>query len=179
MPTIKRIALTATASLLLSIAAAAAVQTPAGWQRASDNRGRFSVLVPGPLSPDKEARDADGIVTHTFVANQPGRAYIIVWADGSNVEPQKDMDDARIAFIDGMKATMTSEHRFRSLQPVGETVANEFSCEFAGGDCRVRMFCHAQRLYMIGVVTRGSGSAIDVSRFLDSFQVLAASNKDR
>jgi hypothetical protein len=161
----------ATASLL--------AQTPAGWQRASDARGRFSVLVPGPLSPDKEAKDADGIVTHTLVANQPGRAYIIVWADGSNVEPQKDMDDARNAFITGMSAAMTSEHRFRSLQPVGEIVANEFSCEFAGGDCRVRMFWHAQRLYMIGVVTRGSGSPVDTARFLDSFQVGGSSNKDR
>ena len=173
MSVMKRLALASLAAAVIH-AAVGAQSPPAAWQQASDGPGRFTVLVPGALGADKPVTDANGIVTHTFAVGQPGKAYVIAYADGSMADPQREMDDARDALLKGISATLVSEHRFKSVQPVGEVMASEFTCrsESQATECKARTLWHKTRLYMIGVVNRiGSGSSLDTDKFLDSFRI--------
>jgi hypothetical protein len=146
----------------------------ATWQSVLNGPGRFSVMVPGSLSADSPVTDPNGIVSHTFVASQAGKAYVVVYTDASVSNPQLEMDAARDAFLKGISASLVAEHRFKSVQPVGEVMATEFTCRSAseGTECKARSYYYSARLYMIGVLHRiGSGSALDTDRFLDSFRI--------
>ena len=169
----KRLALAALAAAVLHGSVAA--QTPqASWQQASNGPGRFTVLVPSELKASPPTTDANGITTYTFAASQPGKAYVVAYANGSTADPQREMDDARDALLKGISATLVSEHRFKSVQPVGEVMATEITCrsESQGTECKARTFWYKSTLYMIGVLHRtGAGSPLDTDKFLDSFRI--------
>lgn len=164
----------AVAALAAALLAQAAVSAQGGWQTVANEAGRFSVTVPGPLPEPTRATDAKGIVTHTFAVRQAGKAYVVAYADGDIGNVRAEMDAARDALVQGLTATLVSEHRFKSAQPVGDVEATEFTARSAstGTECKARTFSYKSRLYMIGVVNRaGSGSSLDTDRFLDSFRI--------
>lgn len=168
----KRVELVATLTAIL--ASAHIVVAQAEWQRVSNEPGRFSVMVPAPLVTKAPITDANGFVTHTFVSSHAGKSYVLAYADGGLPDRQREMDDARDTLLKGLSATLVSEHRFKSAQPVGETMATEFNCrsESQGTECKVRTFSHNSRLYMIGALWRaGTGSSLDTDTFLDSFRI--------
>ena len=171
MRTPKWLAVVALAAAFLAEAAAAA---QGGWQTVANEAGRFSVTVPAPLSEPNRATDANGVVTYTFAARQAGKSYLVAYADGASANIRGEMDDARNALVQGLTATLVSEHRFKSAQPVGDVEATEFTARSAstGIECKARTFSFKSRLYMIGVVNKaGSGSSLDTDRFLDSFRI--------
>jgi len=160
--------------LAAALLAQAAVAAQGGWQTVSNEAGRFSVTVPGPLPEPNRATDANGVLTHTFAVRQAGKAYLVAYADGASANTRGEMDDARDALVKGLTATLVSEHRFKSAQPVGDVEATEFTArsESTGTECKARTFSYKSRLYMIGVVNKtGSGSSLDTDRFLDSFRI--------
>ena len=174
MSNITRIAIAAAAAAFVMHGPVRAQTPPAGWQQASDGPGRFAVLVPSALKASPPTTDANGVTTYTFVASQSGKAYVIAYADGSKVDPQQEMNDARDALLKGISASVVSEHRFKSVQLVGDVMATEFTCrsESQGTECKCRTFWYKSRLYMIGVLHRaGVGSALDTDKFLDSFRI--------
>lgn len=142
-------------------------QTPLGWQRFSHPDGRFSVLV--PAAPRTNAPTSDKAGTYyTFTVTHAGRAYDMT-------EPQVELNSNRDSFISSLKATLVSEHRFYSNQPVGQVPAIEFTCESPEWECRSRTFIMVRRGYQVAVLTRrGTVSSLDADRFLDSFQILQA-----
>ncbi|HUF23170.1 MAG TPA: hypothetical protein VMN81_03500 [Vicinamibacterales bacterium] len=172
MSTMKRVELVATITAIL--ASGHIVVAQAEWQRVSNEPGRFSVMVPAPLVTQAPTTDANGIVTRMFIASHAGKTYVIGYADGGIPDRQREMDDARDALLKGLSASLVSEHRFKSAQPVGETMATEFNCrsESQGTECKVRTFSHNSRLYMVGALWRtGTGSSLDTDKFLDSFRI--------
>src|SRR5688500_13260342 len=174
MSKMKRLALAALAAAAVLDGSARAQTPPSTWQQASDGPGRFTVLVPSPLKASPPTTDANGVTTYTFAASQPGKAYVIAYANGSTADPQQEMNDARDALLKGISATLVSEHRMKSMQPVGEVMATEFTCrsESQGTECKARTYWHKSTLYMIGVLYRaGTGSALDTDKFLDSFRI--------
>jgi hypothetical protein len=145
-----------------------------GWQTVANGPGRFSITVPAPLSEDRPVTDPNGVVSHTFVASVGGKAYVVAYADGAIPNWRAEMDAARDALLKGLTATLVSEHRFKSAQPVGDVEATEFTCasQSAGTECKARSFWHKSRLYMIGVLYRaGTGSSLETDKFLDSFRI--------
>ena len=150
-------------------------QTPERWQLSSNAAGGYAVLVPGPLQAREPTTDKGG-TAHTFVTNMSGMVYIVAYSDISYdlTNVPKELDAARDAFVQGIKASLVSEHRFLSLQPVGQVMASEFVCQSAEQECRARTYFYGKRRgYMIAVVNRrGSGSLSDSARFLDSFQIV-------
>lgn len=170
---ITRIAIAAAAAAVVMHGSVRA-QAPAEWQQASDGPGRFTVLVPSALKAAPPKTDENGITTYTFAASQPGKAYVVAYANGANADAQREMNDARDALLKGLSATLVAEHRFKSVQPVGEVMATEFTCrsESQGTECKARTFAYESTLYMIGVLHRaGAGSALDTDKFLDSFRI--------
>ena len=120
MSNIKRIAVAAATVAVVMHGPIRAQSPPAGWQHASNGPGRFTVLVPSDLKASPPTTDAQGVTTYTFVASQPGKAYVVAYANGSKADPQQEMNDARDALLKGISASLVSEHRFKSVQPVGE-----------------------------------------------------------
>ena len=174
MSNIKRIAVAAATVAVVMHGPIRAQSPPAGWQHASNGPGRFTVLVPSDLKASPPTTDAQGVTTYTFVASQPGKAYVVAYANGSKADPQQEMNDARDALLKGISASLVSEHRFKSVQPVGEVTATEFTCrsESQGTECKCRTFWYKSTLYMLGVLYRkGVGSALDTDKFLDSFRI--------
>jgi hypothetical protein len=157
-------------------AGAAPIQVPLGWQRWSHPVGKFSVLVPGEVTTKPPTSDKAGTY-YTFTATQGSRSYVIAYNDSTYdmTEPQIELNSNRDSFIGSLKATIVSEHRFYSNQPVGQVPATEFTCESAEYECRSRTFIMARRGYQVAVLTRrGAVTSLDVDRFLDSFTILAA-----
>ncbi len=112
---------------------------------------------------------------NTFTVAHGDRAYVIVYNDPtySMTEPQTELDANRDSFIGGLKASLVSEHRFYSNQPVGQVPATDFTCESAQWECHSRTFILPRRGYQVAVVTRrGAVTSLDPNRFLDSFQIL-------
>src|SRR5687767_749869 len=152
------------AVLAAALLAPPSVTAQGGWQTVANAPGRFSITVPAPLSPDKPVTDPNGVVSHTFVASVDGKAYVVAYADGAIANWRAEMDAARDALLKGLDATLVSEHRFKSAQPVGDIEATEFTCrsQTAGTECKARSFWYKSRLYMIGVLYRsGTGSSLD------------------
>lgn len=150
------------------------VAAQGGWQTVTNEAGRFSVIVPGPLQTNGPTTDAKGIVTTTFAIRQDGKAYVVALADGPIDNWRVEMDAARDALLGGLKVTLVSQHHFKSAQPIGDTEATEFTARSAsaGTECKARIFWHKSRMYMIGVVNRtGTGSSLDTDKFLDSFRI--------
>jgi hypothetical protein len=154
-----------------------AAQAPPEWQRYSDSIGRFSVLVPGVLAAQPPSSDNAGTY-YTFTLAQEGRrAYVVAYGDMTYDmnDPQGELDANRDSFVKSLSASVVSEHRFSSAQPVGQVPAAEFTCQSAEWECRARTFILGRRGYQIVVLNRpGSASALDADRFLDSFQILPA-----
>jgi hypothetical protein len=170
----KHVALAAVASAIL-IQSSTGAQTGGNWQTFSSTAGRFSVMAPGAMATNVPTTDANGFVSHTFSVHAAGKAYVVAYADGNaGSDPQTEMNAARDALLKGIEASLVSEHRFKSVQPVGEVMATEISCrsESKGTECKARTFAHKSRIYMIGVLNRvGSGSSLDTDKFLDSFRI--------
>lgn len=157
-------------------AGAAPIQVPLGWQRGSHPVGKFSVLVPGEVTTRPPTSDKAGTY-YTFTVNQGSRVYVVAYNDSAYdmTEPQIELNANRDSFIGTLKATIVSEHRFYSNQPIGQVPANEFTCESSEWECRSRTFITARRGYQVGALTRrGAVTSLDVDRFLDSFTILAA-----
>lgn len=171
MSSLRRVALVALATVAVFHGQTVAQGT---WQTTTHPAGRFSVSAPGALTARPPTTDANGIVTHTFVVNHAGKAYVVAYADGDLTNWRKEMNDARDALVKGLSAVLVSEHNFKSSQPVGDVEATEFTCrsDTLGAECHCRTFRHQSRLYMIGVVNKvGTGSALDTGKFLDSFRI--------
>lgn len=171
MPNIRRVTLAALAAVTVFYGSTEAQGT---WQTTTNTTGRFSVSTPGMLTANPPTTDANGILTHTFVANESGKAYVVAYADGNLTNWRKEMNDARDSLVRGLSAVLVSEHDFKSSQPVGDVEATEFTCrsDTLGAECHCRTFTYKSRLYMIGVVNkRGTGSALDTGKFLDSFRI--------
>lgn len=170
LPTQLRRAILVTAAVL----AQGPVAGEAQWQTVTNEEGRFSVTVPGPLSTNGSTTNAQGIVTTTFAARYDGKAYVVVFSDGPIDDWRVEMDAARDALLKGLPATLVSQHFFKSAQPVGDIEATEFTArnESAGTECKARVFWHKSRMYMLGTFNRsGTGSALDTDRFLHSFRI--------
>lgn len=152
----------------------APAQTPLGWQRYSDPVGLFSVLVPAAPQAKPPTSDKAGTYYVLTVAHA-GRAFVIAYNDPTYdmTEPQVELNSNRNSFLASLKASLVSEHRFYSSQPVGQVPATEFTCESQEWECRSRTFITVRRGYQVAVLTRrGAVSSLDPDRFLDSFQIL-------
>lgn len=174
MPLTHRLARAVVTAAVLAHGAHGPAAAQVGWQTVTNEAGRFSVTVPGPLTQTGPTTDAKGIVTTTFAVRHNGKAYVVALADGPIADWRVEMDAARDALIGGLKMTLASQHHFKSAQPVGHVEATEFTArsETTGNECKARVFWHKSRMYMLGVVHgTGVGSSLDTDKFLDSFRI--------
>lgn len=151
-----------------------AAQAASPWQRYTDATGMFSVLVPAALEAKPPTSDKAGTY-YAFTAVQEGRAYVVAHNDPTYDmnDPQGELTSNRDSFVESLRASLVSEHRFISMQPAGQIPAIEFTCQGAEWECRSRTFILVRRGWQVAVlIRRGTTFTLDADRFLDSFQIL-------
>jgi hypothetical protein len=154
------------------------------WQEFSSEEGWFAVSMPDtPVEQQQnQPSDAGDITLHIFMAEAEEAAYAVMYFDfpafglpTTEQDIEKALDNGRDGALANMSATLVSEERVSLGDHTGRHVVYEISEDTipGGGEGVMRFFLIDGRVFqLLAIGAKGQLPAQNVTKFLDSFQVL-------
>lgn len=171
----------APALLLLCVAPALGLQAPAGWIKYSSAEGRYNVLLPAqPTITSQDATAATGEKFKQYMAatHDDQNVYMIGYFDYTP-SMTFSFDEARNGMLKAINGTLVAE----SAISLGGRPGRDLKVAAKSPDgmdfiVRARYYDMGGRVYVLQIITRKTNEAAaysdTASRFLDSFEVVAA-----
>lgn len=145
----------------------------AGWNKYSNDAGKFSMLVPG--TPEETSSTAKGVMLHTFKVLQRPRLYLVIYSDYPDAELELQTSTRLAAEKDGFIKGLTngrliSEREITFKRGDTELPALEFTAETDKVNYKSVVVIDGHRVYFAcaGAI-KGTDSTSEFERFLGSF----------
>jgi len=161
------------ACLLLLACVAAAGQAQAPWQKFTSEEGRFSVLMPGKPSPEKETKQSPHgpYTTYLFSARGDAQVFLVGWVDYAptfRFDVQKEIEANRDNFVKAVKGNLVGTTPIK----LGTHPGVEFTAETEQVVYRSRVYVVGRRPYqLVAARVKGTDEPSDVNRFFSSFEI--------
>ncbi|MCI0663055.1 MAG: hypothetical protein L0220_18475 [Acidobacteria bacterium] len=150
------------------------------WQEFKHEVGNFAVTMPGkPLEMSQTIEtDVGKVPTKVFIANEGRISFMAMYADyplvidtPENIKP--GLDDSRDMMLSKLNGKLISEKEYVFKKYPGR----ELKAKTSEGLIRLRMYLVKRRLYIVGVLARGTDDiklleSAKPEIFFDSFQLI-------
>ena len=154
---------------------ATTVADEVGWSTFTSKAGRFSVLLPGTPTEQRETKQSDqGPYTiHLVILKDQRNRFVVGWVDyppSFNPDWQLELEMNRDKFVENQKATLLTS---RQIRIDGHQVI-EFTAETPEQIFRSRVYMVGRRPYQIIIGSpRGLDDSENINKFFNSFKISA------
>ncbi len=155
--------------ILLALSCGAFAQVERRWQTFNSPNGDWTILSPGAMQPDDEARKPNSKMGSYGYRDSEG-FFAVTYRDlPKALKKTKDYyDKNRDNAVKGVRGKLLSDNEFSN----GGVTGREIYIQTETRVLRGRMFFHGKRFYLILAVLPGNQIRTDViNKYMDSFAV--------